>query len=317
MPSWNATLTRCLDGAMVALLGTHMYYIMVHMCTNRETKGEITMGAIDVWAQILTPRMAEQSWLGTLRRWTRQADDTRLPEASQTIAMMDAADVDMALLSAWYGPQGPLISNAEVANQISEAPDRFKGLASADLTRPMEAVRELRDLVDGDTFVGVRVVPWLWGLPPNHRLYYPIYATCVDLGVPVCTQVGHTGPLKSSETGRPIPYLEDVLLDFPDLVVVGGHVGYPWLSELISLLLKFPNLYLDTSAYALHRLPPEFAALLRGSGANRIMFGTNLPMISPADALRGLDDLGLDDKQRQRFLQGTARDVFGIGGLTV
>ena len=124
----------------------------------------------------------------------------------------------------------------------------------------MEAVREIRRWVDGKRFVGVRIVPWLWNLPPNDRRYYPVYAACVDLGVPFCTQVGHTGPLKRSETGRLIPYLEDVLLDFPELVVVGGHVGFPWLDELTTLSVKFANFYVDTSAYALHRLPPAFVA---------------------------------------------------------
>jgi uncharacterized protein len=119
----------------------------------------------------------------------------------------------------------------------------------------MGAQREIRRWVDGKRFVGVRFVPWLWDLPPNDRLYYPIYAACIELGVPFCTQIGHIGPLKRSECGRLIPYLEDVLLDFPELVVVGGHVGFPWLDELTTLTIKFPNFFVDTSAYALHRLP--------------------------------------------------------------
>ena len=67
--------------------------------------------------------------------------------------------------------------------------------------------------------MALRIIPWLWGLPPTDRLYYPLYAACVDLGVPFCTQVGHTGPLRPSETGRPIPasraleHLDDLNLD--------------------------------------------------------------------------------------------------------
>lgn len=80
----------------------------------------------------------------------------------------------------------------------------------------MEAVRELRRRVAEDGCVALRVVPWLWEAPPTDRRYYPLYATCVDLGVPFCTQVGHTGPLRPSETGRPIPYIDQVALDFPE-----------------------------------------------------------------------------------------------------
>jgi uncharacterized protein len=150
------------------------------------------------------------------------------------LAAMDEGGVDVAFLSAWYSPEGDLISNEEVARQINAAPTRFRGLASVDLHNPVAGVREIRRWVDGKAFVGVRVVPWLWDLPPNNRLYYPIYAACVDVGVPFCTQIGHTGPLKRSETGRLIPYLEDVLLDFPELVIVAGHVGFPWIVHTIT-----------------------------------------------------------------------------------
>ncbi len=268
--------------------------------------------AIDVWAQIVTERMAEAPWLAPLLRWTGQAGENVTPTIADTVQAMDEAGVEIALLSAWSGPEGDLISNEEVAAQIEAAPERFRGLVSVDLTRPMEAVRTIRRWVDGKHFVGVRVVPWLWDLPPNDRRYYPVYTACVDAGVPFCTQIGHTGPLRRSETGRPIPYLEEVLLDFPDLVVVGGHVGFPWIDEVVSLSVKFPNFYVDTSAYALHRLPPDFVIFLKGIGQGRVMFGTNWPMLSPARCLEGLAALGLTEDQRDQFLFGTAKKVFAL-----
>lgn len=270
------------------------------------------MNAIDVWAQITTERMARAPWLETLRRWTNQVDEPLVPTVQATLAAMDAANVETALLSAWHGPQGSLISNEEVDAHINAAPDRFRGLAAVDITKPMEAVRDIRKWVDGKRFVGVRIVPWLWNLPPNDRLYYPVYAACVDAGVPLCTQIGHTGPLLRSETGRPIPYLEDVLLDFPELIVVGGHVGFPWVDELISLTIKFPNFHVDTSAYAVHRLPPDFVAYMKDIGSSRVMFGTNWPMLSPTQCLAKLDALDLSQKQQDAFLFGNAKRVFKL-----
>lgn len=270
------------------------------------------MVTIDVWAQITTERMAQAPWLATLRRWTNQVGDPLVPSIQATLAEMDAAHVDIALLSAWYGPQGSLISNEEVDASITAAPDRFRGLASVDITNPMEAVRDIRKWVDGERFVGVRIVPWLWNLPPNDKRYYPVYAACVDAGVPLCTQIGHTGPLLRSETGRPIPYLEDVLLDFPELVIVGGHVGFPWVNELISLTIKFPNFHVDTSAYAVHRLPPDFVAYMKDIGSSRVMFGTNWPMLSPSQCLAKLDVLDLSQTQKDAFLFGNAQRVFKL-----
>ncbi|MEP3225823.1 MAG: amidohydrolase family protein [Parasphingorhabdus sp.] len=270
------------------------------------------MGAIDVWAQITTERMARAPWLAPLLRWTDQSENAVLPTVNSTLAAMDAADVEISLLSAWHGPSGSLISNEEVSAQIEAAPDRLRGLATVDLTNPMQAVREIRKWVDGKKFVGVRVVPWLWDLPPNDRRYYPIYTACIELGVPFCTQIGHTGPLLRSETGRPIPYLEDVLLDFPELVVVGGHVGFPWVDELISLTIKFPNFYIDTSAYAAHRLPADFVRFMKGLGQDRVLFGTNWPMLSPSKCLEKIDMLNLTDAQTEAFLSGNARRIFNL-----
>src|SRR5213078_1382216 len=98
--------------------------------------------------------------------------------------------------------------NDDVAEKQAAHPNCFVGVAAVDLYRPMDAVRELRRCVMQLGFKALRVVPWLWDLPPDDRRYYPLYAECVELGVPFCLQVGHTGPLCPSEPGRPIPYLD-------------------------------------------------------------------------------------------------------------
>lgn len=270
------------------------------------------MSIIDVWAQIPTPRMAEAEWMDSLLRWTGQDRGAWVPDTAAMLAAMDEAGVDMALLSAWHDRSGFLISNDEVDAQIDAAPERFRGLATVDLRNPVAAAREVRRRADGGRFVGVRILPWLWDLPPNDRRYYPVYAACVEANVPFCTQIGHTGPLCRSEPGRLIPYLDDVLLDFPDLKVVGGHVGYPWIDEVISLAFKYPNFFVDTSAYALHRLPRDFTAFMKGPGSTRVMFGTNWPMISFEKCLRHLDGLGLSAEQERAFLVENAKRVFGL-----
>lgn len=114
---------------------------------------------------------------------------------------------------------------------------------------------------------------------------------------------------------RLIPYLDDVLLDFPELVVVAGHIGFPCLDELTTLTIKFPNLHVDTSAYALHRLPPTFVAWMKSIGAPRVMFGKNWPMLSPQRGLAGLAGLGLTEAQSAAFLHDNARRVFGLLGV--
>jgi predicted TIM-barrel fold metal-dependent hydrolase len=133
--------------------------------------------------------------------------DEELP-IDGTVAALDDAGGELGLLSAWHAPrEGPLIANDEVAGWVTQHPERLAGLAAVNLDKPMDAVRELRRCITGLGFKGLRVVPRLWDAALADRRYYPLYAACVELGVPFCTQVGHTGPLRPSETGRPIPYL--------------------------------------------------------------------------------------------------------------
>jgi predicted TIM-barrel fold metal-dependent hydrolase len=266
--------------------------------------------AIDAWAQHPNDAFMQAPWLATLLRWT--GGDRRTPRIEDTLAAMDEADVEIALLSAWVGPSGTLISNDEVATVVRAAPDRFRGVASVDLTHPLQAVRDIRRCVGELGFVAVRMLPWLWNLPPDDRRFYPVYVACAELDVPFCTQIGHTGPLCPSEPGRPIPYLDHVLLDFPELTVVGGHVGFPWVNEVISLATKYPRFFVDTSAYAAHRLPPELVAFMRGHGRTRVLFGTNWPMLSAARCLERLGELQLDEETTRLFLCENARRVFRL-----
>jgi predicted TIM-barrel fold metal-dependent hydrolase len=266
---------------------------------------------IDAWAQHVTPRHIQDPIFASLRRWIRSEELTRPLPVAATVAAMDAAGVAKSLICAWVAPRNVMISNDEVAGFVAEAPDRLVGVGSVDLSRPMAAVREVRRCVRELGFKAIRVLPWLWEVPPTDRRFYPVYAACCDEGVPFCTQIGHTGPLMPSEVGRPI-YLDQVALDFPELVIVGGHIGYPWTDEAIAVATKHEHVYLDTSAYTVRRYPPALVEYARTHGRTKVLFGSNWPMIAPAKALEGLDDLGLDDEARALFLGENARRVFSL-----
>jgi predicted TIM-barrel fold metal-dependent hydrolase len=273
------------------------------------------MPIVDAWIQHPTPRLLADPMLASLRRWTAAAGG--IPDElpfDLTLAALDAAEVDHAVITAWWGPQGPMITNDEVAAHVAAHPGRLTGLCSVDLTYPMAAVRELRRCVRDLGLRGLRVLPWLWGLPPNDRRYYPLYAECVALGVPFCLQVGHAGPLRSSEPGRPIPYLDDVAIEFPELTIVAGHIGYPWTQEMIALATKYPNVYIDTSAWKPSRFPPELTAYLRGHGRRKVLFGSNWPMLPPAACLAEIPALGLDAEAQRLFLAENAARVFNLPG---
>ena len=267
------------------------------------------MHAIDVWAQQPNETFLAQPFFDSLKKWL--GSDLHSVPVEVLLDSMSKAGVDRALLAAWYGPDGALISNEEVLQLVKRFPDRFDGLVSVDLRDPVAALRVLREYVCEHNFKGLRVVQWLWELPCTHPLYYPLLAACVELDVPVCLQVGHTGPLRSSESGRPA-HIERIALDFPDLKIVCGHIGYPWTTEMIAVATKFDNVFIDTSAYAPRRYPDELVAYMRAHGRHKVMFGTNYPMLTPDACLSQLAQLELDDEVCSLFLRDNAVAVFGL-----
>lgn len=274
----------------------------------------VKLGAIDAWAQPANGRA--RALLPEVARLFEKSGSAHLLDQpvsiEQTVALMDQAGVEKLMLSAWCRPEGWVFSNDEVAAYTRAFPERFAGVATVDLSRPMAALAELDRAVGELGCKALRIVPWLWKLPPNHRLYYPLYAKCIELGIPFCTQVGHTGPLMPSETGRPVPYLDEVALDFPELVIVGGHIGHPWTDEMIGLAWKHDNIHIDTSAYLPAYYPPQLLHFIRTYGQDKVLFGSNFPQLSLKKCLEQVQTLELPPPIADKFLQGNARRVFGL-----
>ena len=115
-------------------------------------------------------------------------------------------------------------------------------------------MRELDHYVRNCGFVCLRIEPFMWRKVPTDRVYYPLYAKAAELDVTFQTQVGHTGPLYPSRTGRPL-YIDEVALDFPELRIVCGHIGWPWTEEMIAVAWKHQNVWIDTSAHVPKHYP--------------------------------------------------------------
>jgi uncharacterized protein len=237
--------------------------------------------AIDAWGQPVTGRTRQD--LPEVVRLLEKSGTARYLDLQLTpaeiVAVMDAAGIQRLMLSAWCRPGRWLITNDEVAAHVEAFPDRFAGVAAVDLANPVAAVRELDRAVRQLGFKALRVVPWLWKLPPNDKLYYPLYVKRIELDIPFCTQVGHTGPLMPSEPGRPVPYIDEVALTFPELRIVCGHIGHPWTDEMIGVAWKHDNVYIDTSAYLPRYYPPQLLQFLRTYGQDKVLFGTNFPQL--------------------------------------
>ncbi|KAL1595349.1 hypothetical protein SLS60_010040 [Paraconiothyrium brasiliense] len=239
-----------------------------------------TYPVVDVWANLpgLGAAIPEVAQLFAYSHSDPKiADRKRSPE--DVITMMDEAGVSHICLSAWSRPGKMIFSNAEVAQYTRAYPKRIFGLATVDLHDPVNAVRELEHYVKNEGFVGLRIVPWLWNLPPTDPHYWPLFVKCVELDIPFLTQVGHTAPACPSEVGRPIPYIDTIALKFPDLKIIMGHIGYPWAAETVAVAWKHKNVYIDTSAWSPKYYAPELIKFANTTGKKKVMFGTNFPQL--------------------------------------
>ena len=271
--------------------------------------------AIDAWAQPAIKEMRDHM-PEVLPLFKRSGTAQLLAEGvtpEAMVASMDRAGVKTVMLAAWHRRERVIVSNDTVAEYVQQFPDRFVGVAAVDLEKPVEAVRELDRAVRQLGFKALRVVPWLWSRPPNDKFYFPLYVKCIELDIPFCTQVGHTGPLMPSDTGRPVPYLDEVALIFPELRIIAGHIGHPWTDEMIGVAWKHENVFIDTSAYLPRYYPPQLLHYMKTYGKDKVMFGTNFPQLSFEKCMEQVRALDLSDEIRASFLRENARRVFKLG----
>ena len=231
---------------------------------------------------------------------------------SVTVDEMDKGGIDKVMLCGWNRPNKVLISNESILKYTTKWPDRFTGIVSVDLTNPVKACQDIDYYVKKHKFGGVRVVPWLWDKPVTSRYYYPLFVKCVELDIPFCTQVGHTGPLCPSEVGRPIPYIDRVALDFPQLKIICGHIGYPWTEEMIAVAWKHKNVYIDTSAWLPTYYPKNLLHFMNSYGRKKVMFGTNYPQMTFKRCVDECMKLPINKTSMQLFLSDNARRVFKL-----
>jgi len=225
------------------------------------------------------------------------------------IAEADIGDVERIVVSATAFPGSPS-DNAAVARVVATAPDRLVGCASVDPRLGMPAVRELRRAVREDGMRALKLLPFLYDRPPNDAIYYPLYAACIDLGIPALILTGHTAVAARSEYGRPL-YLDDVALHFPELEIIAGHAGYPWTEEMIAIAWKHANVHIDTSGHRPKYFPPTLRHFMNSYGREKVMFGTGYPLMDYAGPLGEVDGLQLKPEARAAFLWGNAARVWG------
>jgi predicted TIM-barrel fold metal-dependent hydrolase len=263
--------------------------------------------AIDPWVNLsMLGGQPAPSWLVRVKDDYFKAGEDFLKELStdELIAQMDEAGVEKAVLSLTARrPDEKVLECARLH------PDRFRIAAICDPTRHMEASRELRDLVANEPIAMARVVPFMHDLPPDHRDYYPLYARCVDLDLPISINTGLPGPPMPGACQDPLT-LDRVCLDFPELRVCMAHGADPWWGVAIRLMIKYANLHLMTSAYLPKYFPPELVHYMNTRGSEKILYASDHPVLSMQRCIESAQTLDLREGVLDKFLYENAERLF-------
>jgi predicted TIM-barrel fold metal-dependent hydrolase len=277
------------------------------------------IGAIDAWGGVLGEGQVHE-WPESIKHIFRRYGTIEKLEKGygpeEMIREMDRNDVQYCIITAFeFGPVH--ITNEMVAEMVKRYPDRFIGSGTINpMQKPMKVIRDLEHMVNGLGIRILRLEPYAYGdgmrgTPPNDKMYWPIYAKCCELDVPVAIQVGHTGPLLPSDPGRPI-YLDEVALAFPELTIVGCHLGQPWHEEMMILAWKHPNVYIETSARTPRYFPRSFVSFINSYGHDKALYGTDYPLLSYDRTIAEVDELGLSEVSRRNFLRENAIRAFKL-----
>ncbi len=283
------------------------------------TEDALDAGVVDAWVNPNLPAVAAVWHTQTHPRdvATRVFDAAdRVGEGAPLewmLAEMDAAGVARGVLSSMreYSPFDDVMRFHElVAELVGQAPSRLVAAGGVDPSLgAMAAARMARHLVEGLGFRAVKVMPSAVGAPPDDRMYYPLYAVCCELDVPITVNVGFPGPRIPAKPQQPV-HLDEVLRTFPELTVVMTHVGWPWHLEVIALLLKYESAFLMTSAWAPKHYPAELVHHMATRGRGRIMFATDYPLLTFERCVAEARRLPLPPEAMADFLHGTASRVF-------
>ncbi|WP_024441841.1 amidohydrolase family protein [Mycobacterium sp. UM_WGJ] len=231
-------------------------------------------------------------------------------DMSALLDEMDAHGVAKAVL------MDNLVKPSVTARKFVEArPDRFVlSMGGMNLLRPVPALRELGAVVNDLPVVYAVVGPSFWGdgqYPPSDAVYYPLYAKCAELGLPLCVNTGIPGPPIPGEVQHPI-HLDRVCVRFPELRLCMIHGADPWWDVAIRMLIKYRNLRLMTSAWSPKRLPETLLHFMRTRGADKVIFASDWPVLRMERVVPEARALDLPPEVLDKYLYRNAADFFFV-----
>ena len=226
-----------------------------------------------------------------------------------TLAEMDLWGVERGMIGVGGGPLREITERA-----LGRHPDRFIGSVNVDPNRGMKDVRFIQRAYDEWGIRAATLFPagTFPQVPINGKQMYPIYAKCVELGIAAFCCAGVPGP-RLKFACQHVELIDEVMFDFPDLVFVTRHGCEPWTDLAVKLMLKWPNLYYSTSAFAPKYYPKDIVRYANTRGADKVIYAGYFPMgLSLERIMTELPAVPFKDDVWPKFLRENALKVLGL-----
>jgi predicted TIM-barrel fold metal-dependent hydrolase len=271
----------------------------------------IPNGHEEDWYEFLKPQLREESKdyefpvQYMFKEVPHLASD--VDHVTETLKLMDRYGIEKAMVGVGF-------DRTEDLRAVEQHPDRFIASFSVDPNRGMDAVR---DLVKAYETIGIKAAMafpagYLPQVPINDKRFYPLYAKCIELDIPICVCTGICGPRVPSACQETM-LIDEVCWYFPELKFVMRHGAEPWADLAVKLMLKWPNLYYSTSAFAPRYYPQAIVDYANSRGADKVMYAGYFPMGLSLDRIfRELPNVGFKDEVWPKFLRENAIRVFGL-----
>ncbi len=213
----------------------------------------------------------------------------------------------------------PSVRNEEIAEAAAANPDVLIPFASVDPGKGARAVEEAKRLIRDYDFRGFKLHPNVQAFFPNDPAVYPLYEVIAEAGLPVLFHTGHSGIGTGLPGGGGIRlkysnpmHVDDVAVDFPELTIVLAHPSFPWQDEAISVALHKRQVYIDLSGWSPKYFPPILIQYANTLLRDRVLFGSDYPLITPERWLADFEQAGFKDEVRPLILKDNAARLLGL-----
>ncbi|SFL33652.1 amidohydrolase family protein [Geodermatophilus ruber] len=244
-----------------------------------------------------------------------------LPELAEYYRERKMAAVAFGVDSVSQTGEEPVPTNEEVAELAAEHSDVIIPFGSIDPARGAAGVRAARRLVTEYGVKGFKFHPNTQAFFPNDRMAYPLYEVIAEHNLVALFHTGQTGVGAGQRAGGGIRlkysnpmHVDDVAVDFPDMKIILAHPSFPWQDEALSVATHKPQVYIDLSGWSPKYFPPQLVQYANSLLKNKVLFGSDFPVITPERWMKDFDGIAIKDEVRPKILKENAVKLFGLDG---